>query len=130
MSYIKLKENLPGIVGLIFYKVVNGTLIETGDPLGDGTGGPGFQYEDEIHPDLKFDRPGRVALANSGPSSNGSRFFITVKPMPELDGRHTIFGQVITGHSIVKKISKSKTDEQGKPKKSIVLEKIEIFRVE
>ncbi|MBI2069544.1 MAG: peptidylprolyl isomerase [Elusimicrobia bacterium] len=117
--------------GLSFYKVVPGGFVETGDPLNDGTGGPGFTFPDEILPDLKFDRPGRLALANDGkPGANGSRFFITVKALPEFDGKYTIFGQVVGGQNAVDRISKVKADEKKKPIKSVILESVEIFRVE
>ncbi|MBI4668736.1 MAG: peptidylprolyl isomerase [Elusimicrobia bacterium] len=117
--------------GLSFYKVIAGVSIEGGDPLENGTGGPGFTFEDEIHPDLKFDRPGRLALAGDiKPNSNGSRFFITVKPAPEIDGLYTIFGQVVKGQKVVKKISEVKSDEKGKPVRPVMLENVEIFRVE
>lgn len=104
--------------GLIFHRVIPNFMIQGGDPEGTGRGGPGYKFEDEFNPSLKFDKPGKLAMANSGPHTNGSQFFITHVPTPWLDNKHTIFGQVVEGQDIVDNIEKD-----------VVLEKLEIKRV-
>jgi peptidyl-prolyl cis-trans isomerase A (cyclophilin A) len=103
-------------------------MLQGGDPLGTGTGGPGYEFEDEIHPDLRFDRPYLLAMANAGPGTNGSQFFITVAPTPHLNGRHTIFGEVVQGSEIVDAIAKTETDRGDRPVKDVVLESVTIDR--
>ncbi|MBI4370355.1 MAG: peptidylprolyl isomerase [Elusimicrobia bacterium] len=115
--------------GLVFYRVEKDAVIEGGDPLGDGTGGPGFEFEDEIVPELTFNESGRLALANSGPGTNGSRFFITLEPMPQLNGKYTIFGEVVKGLKVVRKISRIDADDKGRPRKAATIKKAVIFRV-
>jgi len=95
--------------GIIFHRVIPNFMIQTGDPTGTGTRGPGFQFNDEFSPDLRFDQPGRLAMANRGPNTNGGQFFITVAPTPHLDGRHTIFGQVVEGQDVAVAISEVAT---------------------
>ena len=112
--------------GTIFHRVITDFMIQGGDPLGTGTGGPGYKFADEIHPDLSFSRPYLLAMANAGPGTNGSQFFITTVPTPWLTGKHTIFGEVIEGSDIVDAISRADTDGRDRPVKDVVLEVVEI----
>ena len=112
----------------IFHRVIPDFMIQGGDPQGTGTGGPGYKFGDEIHPDLHFDRPYLLAMANAGPGTNGSQFFITVAPTPWLNGKHTIFGEVIEGADVVDTISRVKTGPGDRPAEDVVVESVTIHR--
>jgi len=116
--------------GTIFHRVIPDFMIQGGDPAGNGMGGPGYKFQDETrNSPHKFDKPGKLAMANSGPNTNGSQFFITVAPTDWLTGKHTIFGEVVEGQDVVVKISKVARNGQDKPHKPVVLESVTIERV-
>lgn len=124
----KTKE--PLYSNTIFHRVIPNFMVQGGDPMGTGYGGPGYQFEDETKGSPhSFDRAGKLAMANSGPNTNGSQFFVTVAPTAWLTGKHTIFGEVVEGQDIVEKIVNVPRSRQDKPNKDVVLKSVEIERV-
>jgi peptidyl-prolyl cis-trans isomerase A (cyclophilin A) len=116
--------------GTIFHRVIPNFMIQGGDPSGTGMGGPGYQFEDETRGSPhKFDLPGKLAMANAGPNTNGSQFFITLAPTPWLTGNHTIFGEVVEGQEVVDKIANAPRDRQDKPNTEVVLKEVKVERV-
>jgi len=116
--------------GSIFHRVIEGFMIQGGDPTGTGRGGPGYKFADEFHPELRFDRPYLLAMANAGPNTNGSQFFITVAPTAWLNFRHTIFGEVAdqASRDVVDTISRTRTNAQDRPLQDVVIERVTIER--
>ncbi len=114
--------------GIIFHRVIPDFMIQTGDPTGTGTGGPGYEFRDEFNMKLHHDKPGMLSMANSGPNTNGSQFFITVAPTPWLDHKHSIFGQVTKGMDIAIAISKAARDADDKPLTVISMKKVTIVQ--
>jgi peptidyl-prolyl cis-trans isomerase A (cyclophilin A) len=113
--------------GTVFHRVIDGFMVQGGDPTGTGMGGPGYRFEDECPPDgPTFNQTGRLAMANAGPGTNGSQFFLTVTQTPHLNGKHTIFGQVTEGYEVVEAIAKVETGAQDRPVEDVVIERIDI----
>ena len=115
---------------VIFHRVIPNFMIQGGDPLGKGTGGPGYRFPDEIHPELAFTRPYLLAMANAGPNTNGSQFFITTAETPWLTGKHTIFGEVVSGQEVVDAIESVPTGSQDRPRQDVVITSIDVEQVE
>ena len=127
---VQAKSTAPLYDGTIFHRIIPGFMIQGGDPLGTGTGGPGYRFDDEPHPELTFDKPYLLAMANAGPNTNGSQFFITVAPTTWLNFKHTIFGEVADQESrdVVDAIAAVETGAQDRPTQDVVIESISISR--
>ncbi len=114
--------------GVVFHRVIDGFMIQGGDPTGTGRGGPGYRFADECSPAARHDGPGMLSMANAGPDTNGSQFFITLAPTPHLDGRHTVFGRVTEGLEVVRQIGSLPTDREDRPVEQVVIESIDVGR--
>lgn len=121
-------RNDPFYDGVAFHRIIEGFMVQGGDPTGTGRGGPGYQFRDEFHDELRHDREGRVSMANAGPDTNGSQFFITLRQTPHLNDKHAVFGQVVDGMDVVRAIGEVETNANDQPVDDVVIESVDVER--